>query len=217
MFEEAYEIFDFLPINKTVPEDSYIRHLLDVFNALDASETSARLFIVMPIHLLFMLALQYKVLRIARAYPKSLDLFFAGVGNRNKKDLLDVRRSVFSIALINERTMPEIFRRIDVEEVEILKIKRLVSDRNDRMAHAKGGIESDPEGRVEQYLEVLRNMQHKFLNLNDKVAEKWLKEMGKGREGIEYMETRFIEEYLCPADLKDGKLADLEKQLNGEI
>jgi len=41
--------------------------------------------------------------------------------------------------------------------------------------------------------------------------------MGKGWSGKEYMETHFVEEYLCSADMRQGKLIELDKRLNGEI
>ena len=65
MYENAQEIFDYLPINRSKLEADYIDHLWNVFIALDNAENSARPFVMMPFHLLFMLALQYKVLRIA--------------------------------------------------------------------------------------------------------------------------------------------------------
>lgn len=217
MYEDAQEIFNFLPLNRTVPEDNYINHLWDVFLALDSSGTSARSFMVLPIHLLFMLSLQYKVMRIAKAKPRSSNTFFAGAAGRNKETLLNPDKSVFDIAFIYESTLPEIFRLIKVDENQISKIKYLVNNRNEQLAHAKGSIENDPEEKISQYFEILRNIQPNFLDINNKVANAWLKEMGTGQSGVDYMETHFIEEYLCPADMQQGKLAELDKRLNGNI
>ena len=66
MYEDAQEIFEYLPIRRNTTENDYIDHLWQAFSALSQTETTARPFAVMPFHLLFMLALQYKVLRISK-------------------------------------------------------------------------------------------------------------------------------------------------------
>lgn len=76
MYEAAQEIFDYLPINKSKPEADYIDHLWNAFVAFDNTDNSARPFIMMPFHLLFMLALQFKVLRISRERKSDYDLAF---------------------------------------------------------------------------------------------------------------------------------------------
>ena len=141
MYEDAQEIFDYLPIRRDTTENDYIDHLWQAFSALDQAGTTARPFEVMPCHLLFMLSVQYKVLRIASAHKQATNLFFTGVGGRHREQLLSEQRSVFDMALINERTIPDIFQLVEVDPEAIRKFKELVDERNDNLAHAKGGIE----------------------------------------------------------------------------
>lgn len=53
-----------------------------------------------------------------------------------------------------------------------------------------------------------------MLALNDGVATKWLSEMEPGEAGLEFIELHLAEEYLCPADMQQGKLSKLNKKLN---
>ena len=64
MLEKAQEILDFLPIRRSEAEDEYINHLWESFLILDSGNKSVRPFLMMPFHLLFMLAIQSKVVRI---------------------------------------------------------------------------------------------------------------------------------------------------------
>jgi hypothetical protein len=207
MYENAQEIFDYLPINRSKPEADYIDHLWNAFLALDDKENSSRPFIMMPFHLLFMLALQYKSIRIAKIFPEAADLFFAGVGGRNKDKLLSPRRSVFDLALINERTLPELFRLVGFAEENTKKTKSLIDDRNNNLAHAKGGIEPDSDKRIDQYLDALRTLQPCLVPHNDRIADQWLSEKSDEDDLSEYMDARLLDSQLCPADFRSGKLA----------
>lgn len=217
MYEEAQNIFEYLPIRRDTPENDYINHLWQAFIMLDEGDEIARPFAVMPFHLLFMLTLQYKILRIAKVHKQASDLFFSGVGGRNREQLLSEQKSVFVIALINEKTVCEVFQLLSLDHGVIKKIKDLIEERNDNLAHAKGGIEPDPEGKISDYIEILQEIQESMLELNNEVAEKWLSEMGPGETGVEYIELHLAEENLCPADMQQGKLAKLDERLNREI
>ncbi len=50
MYEDAQEIFGYLPIRKTQVEYEYIEHLRNVFLVLDQTENTARPFLIMPFH-----------------------------------------------------------------------------------------------------------------------------------------------------------------------
>ena len=204
--ESAIEILDFFPIRKRVAEDGYIKHLWASFLTLDAFGGDGRAFNIMPFHLLFMLALQFKALRLAKLFAQASELFFAGVGGRDKAKLLNPERSVFDLALINERTLPEIFRLVNVPEQAIGSIKSLIDDRNNNLAHAKGGTETDPEGKVEQYLNELKGVQTHFSEANNHIAEQWLSEIVDEEVLSDFVELRLLDSQLCPADFRDGLL-----------
>ena len=207
MCEAAQEIFDFLPINKSKPEADYMDYLWNAFLALYNTDNSVRPFIMMPFHLLFMLALQYKSIRIAKIFPEAADLFFAGVGGRNKDKLLNPLRSVFDLALINERTLPELFRLVGLDKQTIQRIKSSIDYRNNNLAHAKGGIELDPDKRIDQYIGALRTLQPCFLPHNNRIADQWQSEISDEDDLSEYVNSRLPDSQLCPADFRSGMLA----------
>lgn len=203
MYENAQEIFSYLPIRKNQPENDYIDHLWNAFLVLDESETSARPFNLMPFHLLFMMAVQYKALRISKINKKACGLFFCGVAGRSKKELLSDNLSVFDIALINERTIPEIFQLIELEPEKINAVKKLIDDRNERLAHAKGGIEQEPDEKIDQYLMALANLQDKFKTTNNQTAKVLLEEITPDDDFGQVLETYFYDERITPHDLRD--------------
>jgi hypothetical protein len=156
-------------------------------------------------------------LRISKIFTKECNLVFCTAGGRSKDQLIDPQKSVFDLALLNERTLPELFNLIGSDDAVIKQIKDLVDYRNDNLAHPKGGAEGDPDGKIELYLDVLKKIQKCMLALNDGVATKWLSEMDPGEAGVEYIELHLAEDYLCPADMQQGKLSKLDKRLNKEI
>jgi hypothetical protein len=213
MYEGAQEIFDYLPIRRDTPENDYIIHLWQAFSILDGTDTIARPFAVMPFHLLFMLSAQYKMLQIASAHKQATDLFFTGVGGRNKEQLLAEQRSVFDMALINERTIPDIFLLVEADPKIIKKFKELVNERNDNLAHAKGGIEQDLEKKFTGYIAVLESIQKSCVQLNQKLAEVWISEVKAGDDLGEFLESYFLDSRLSPRDFIDviGKMLETDK------
>lgn len=205
MYEDAQEIFDYLPIRRDVLENEYINHLWEVFVALYASEGEARGFSIMPFHLLFIMALQYKVLRIFKEKRLKYKTAFTLKFLRDHSKLLEPS-SVFEIASLNERTMPDLFKLISLDGENIAKVKQLVDYRNDKLAHAKGGIEQNPEEKIQNYLEVLHKIQKRYQPLNNKIAKEWLKEIDNEIEPSEFIEASLLNTFLCPADFQKGLL-----------
>ena len=205
MYEEASEIHKYLPIRRGIIEDQYISHLWNVIMALDSSNETAQPFIIMPFHLLFMLALQYKALRISRELNKSYSLAFTIKNHRDIKTLSNPT-SVFDLSVLQERTLPDLFRLIDLDESSILRIKKIVDYRNKNLAHAKGGIAQEFDKKIEEYLECLKMIQEKFLEPNNVVANKFKSEMSKEDLKTEFIENKLLDSYLCPADFTNGSL-----------
>jgi hypothetical protein len=165
----------------------------------------AQPFMVMPFHLLFMLALQYKVLRISRELNKNYLLAFTIKNGRDIKTLCEPT-SVFDFSLLQERSLPDLFKLIDLDDVSINRIKKLVDYRNDNLAHANGGIAQEFGQKIEEYLECLKLVQEKFLNLNNLLAKKFKSEMSKEDLKTEFIESRLLNSYLCPDDFTEGVL-----------
>jgi len=204
--EGGAKIFEYLPVNKNSLEDNYINHLWDAFVTLNGFGEHGIGFSIMPFHLLFMLSIQYKVMRIIRVHEKECLLVFSTVGGRDKKKLLNPQRSVFDLACLNERILPELLQLLSVDEEVIKKIKTLVDYRNDSLAHPKGGIESNHEEIINRYIEILELIQPYLLPVNNQVARAWMGEMEPGDSGVEYVQLHLAEEYLCPADMGQGNL-----------
>lgn len=203
LFDRTKEIFNYLPIRRITPEDNYIKHLWDAYITLDSFGKNGREFLTMPFHLLFMLSLQYKVLRLTKFYPRETKLFFSGVNCRDKTKILSPDLSVFNIGLINERSIPEIFQLIDTKPEIIKKIKLIVDDRNDQLAHAKGGIEPSPEDKINQYLDVLEKIQKTQCDLNLKCANDWLEETKTKIDVDQFIEYNLLDSHMTPNDFGD--------------
>ena len=137
------------------------------------------------------------------------------MGGRDKDKLLNPQRSVFDIALINERTIPEVLSLIKLDKNNIKEIKDLIDNRNDNLAHAKGGIESDPNKRMDQYLDALKELQPFFVLRNDRIAEQWLSEISEEDDLSEYVDAHLSDSQLCSADFRSGMLAVFS--LDGDI
>lgn len=207
MYEDAQEIFEYLPIRRDTPENDYINHLWQAFSTLDGGEVVARPFAMMPFHLLFMMALQYKVLRISKEKRAEYELVFTIDRGREREAVLNPE-SVFDIALLNERTIPDLLKLIGVDGETIKQIKKLIDNRNDNLAHAKGGIESEPEMRIEEYLTCLRTIQIHMQLLNNSVASSWAIEVSAEDNIPDFIEARLVDSMLCPEDFMTGKLAN---------
>jgi len=208
MFEEALEIHHYLPIRKENTEEEYITHLWHAVMVLDSDNEAAQPFMIMPLHLLFMLALQYKALRIRRELSNDYSLAFTLRHLKNHNELSNPT-SVFDFSLLSERTLPDLFRLIGSDELLIKKIKKLIDYRNDNLAHANGGIARDVGSIIEEYLDCLRALQKNFLKLNDVVADKFKLEMTADDLPSEFIESRLLGGQLCQADFENGQLKDI--------
>lgn len=215
MFEDPNEIFNYLPINRNLNEDVYIEYLWDSFLTLVDHGGIGSSFAVMPFHLLFMLSLQYKVMRIYKEYPIRYKLAFTIPQARNNNEVSSPK-SVFELAFLNERALINLLSIVNVNKEDIQKLKYLIDDRNDKLAHAKGIVILEIENIVREYIEILSKIQSYNLIMNNRVASRWLNKMGTGQDGVDYINTHMAEEYLCPADMQQGKLSKLDKRLNNE-
>jgi hypothetical protein len=206
MNENANEIFDYLPISRSQPERDYIDYLWNAVLALDQSQNSARPFIMMPFHLLFILALQYKVLRIAREQKTDYDLAFTIESVRDDQRAVLNPASAFDLGLLSESKIIDLLKIVGLAPEKVREIKLLVRNRNDNLAHAKGGIEPDPDERIDQYLDAVRVLQPFFMPHNNRIADHWLNDIDEEDTLDEFIQVRLPDSQLCPADFKSGDL-----------
>lgn len=222
MYEDAQEIFEYLPIRRNEAENEYINQLQDTFELLEKSNRlwskdkngfavldekliNARPFALMPFHLLFMMAIQYKVLRISDINNIATNLFFSTDGGRYKNKLLSENKSVFDLSNIKERTLPEVFQLIGLSNNKILEIKDLIDKRNNNLAHANGNSTSiNLENSIGEYLNLIRVIQELFLQANGELADKLILEVKSDDDMGE-----FIEEYLLNHRLNMRDFSDL--------
>jgi hypothetical protein len=212
--EQASEIHNYLPISRNTIEDEYIDHLWDAFLSLDTLGDSGRGFSIMPFHLLFILSLHYKILRIAKFKKTTYKNAFLLQYLNDEASELPTPKSVYTLGLLEESKMVNLFKIIGVKNDLVGQIKALVKNRNDNLGHAKGGIESNIEKRVDEYLNILVKIQPYFESFNNSVARKWFKDMEPGEAGVEYIQLHLAEEYLCPVDMQTGELSKLDQRLN---
>lgn len=231
MYDEAVEIYDYLPVEQADLAE-YIQHLWGSFETLIGQDYPVRPFSLFPFHLLSMLAIQYKVFRIS-AYKK--DEYLECLKKCNMRNHDDLKRlqlnvpcldpisrqmppdvSVRNLSLLHERSLFSFLDIVGVESDVICSGQQMVELRG-TYAHANGNIEKNLEEKIDAYLDIHRSIQKNFLPLNDEVAARWLQEMESGELGKEYIEMHLASEFLTPRDMNQGMLATLDKRLNGEM
>lgn len=217
MFEDANNIFDYLPIRmQSELEEEYQWYLWDSFMALieDPASQASR-FAVVPLHMLFMLAAEYKALRVSKAIPEQYRLTFTFRNSRIDQTPLLEPTSPFAFSILPERSLFDVFRLVGADDALIVRAKNLVDRRND-LAHTNGVIESDSGGVLAEYIQVLASLQPYFKSHNDAVASEWIADIEPEDDRSEYVESRLAASYLCPADFGQGLLAKHFSRDTGE-
>lgn len=216
MYEDAREIFEYLPI-EAGSENLYIQHLWGAFEALIEKDEPIRAFSILPFHLLFMLAVQYKVYRIS-AYKKedyleklkSCKLYDSGhkeVLEKNPPTLDENKNIPSSCSVRNLSFLPEgrifdFLRIINLDDDSVNKAKGLVDIRG-AYAHANGNIEEDIEVRINEYLEILRAVQLCMSEMNNSV-QVWADEIEEDEYPLTgFFQERFLISQFSPRDFGD--------------
>lgn len=139
MYEDAQEIFDYLPIRRNTAENDYINHLWQVFSTLDGADAVVRPFAVMPFHLLFMMAIQYKVLRIYKEQKEKYELALTTKNPRDEEKDILAPESPLAIAFLGESEIVDFLKIAGLSADDARSIKKsIIRYRNDKIAHAKG-------------------------------------------------------------------------------
>ena len=206
MNEDAYQIFEYIPIRLDKIEDEYIKHLWDAFVVLNSNQGSGKSFSIMPFHILFMMVLQYKVLRIKQQREIQYIERIRKWHKAEKQKLLLKANSVFEFGLLAETSLPGILNIIGLSEDSINKIKNLVMHRNDNVAHAKGGHLFDVDEKIYEYLSCLSEVQKCMELLNNEVTKNWLKEIENEESLDDFKERKLASTYLCNEDFRSGDM-----------
>lgn len=184
MYENAYEIFKYLPIEQS-EESVYIQHLWGSFELLNKSDEPVKAFSLLPFHLLFMFAMQYKVYRLSafdkKKYLEKVESCnLRDKGNkqvlqqnapiRNETGIIPSNCSMKNLSFIPEKQIFDFLEIIDCDKAVTDKAKLLVESRGN-YAHANGQIEEDVNTRVDEYLEILQHIQDKISGVNNHIFE----------------------------------------------
>jgi hypothetical protein len=219
MDEMLFRISKFLPIRCDVNEANYIKYLSDSFdklcNKIDDYDKSDG-FAIIPFHLLFMMVLHYRALRIFKEQPENyrLAITFKYIEDKDKKAISDPR-SPFDFSPFGESDILKLFKLLEIENDKLGKIKSLIKVRND-LAHASGNTENNPENKCEEYLMCLNEIQKLFSKSNQLLADEFLKELEEDEDIEQFFEGRFnsylINEYdyqeIAKIFIKSRKLSE---------
>ena len=205
MCEAISGILNYLPISRDKIENEYIEHLRETFLVLESSKSLAPPFSVVPFHLLFMMAVQYKVLRIYNEQRRGYQGAIAKISMKKRvKKQLRVPTSPTAIGFLNENKIISILKIAGLSDADKEYIKNSIIDyRNDNLAHAKGYIELHLELKFNEYFSGLEFVQKAYREMNRNVAESWLGEVTKNDDIGEFFENQLSGSHLCPRDLVD--------------
>lgn len=216
MYEDAQEIFDYLPI-ETGSESRYIQHLFGAFQAINEKDEPTRAFSILPFHLLFMLATQYRVYRISawkideylsilnncRTYRKEdRRILINNPPIVNSSGIISLESSVRNLSKINETNLFQFFKIIGLDEKFIKQAEFLVSIRG-TYAHANGNIEENIETRIDEYLDILKEIQKCMPKVN-KGVQNWSSEIEESEFPLDdFFRERFLQSQFSPRDFGD--------------
>lgn len=204
--EYALPILEYLPIRRNPQEHEYIEHLWRAYSVLDGGEheNMARSFAIMPFHLLYLLAVQYKLFRLFRWMPERYQTARERFVGR-EKNYPEIKNpgSVFDLGFFNEKCVFDFLGILGLEDLCIEEGKILVQERNDTIAHVKGKMEPNVEGKIARYLSVMNKIQKCSHSLNEAVADEWLEEVEEGEDMEEFFENRLASAYVSKYDFSD--------------
>lgn len=226
MYEDAQEIFDYLPI-EAGSENLYIQHLSGAFQAVNEKDEPTKAFSILPFHLLFMLAVQYWVYRISawnnveylkilqncRTYRKEdRKILISNAPIPDATGVVSSNSSVRNLSKIKEAHLFHFFRIFGLNE-EIIKQAEVIVNIRGTYAHANGNIEENIEERIDEYLSILREIQKCMAAVN-KGVQNWASEIEEGEFPLDdFFNERFLQSQFSPRDFGDvvGTLLEAEQ------
>ena len=213
MYEDAREILNYLPIEPD-GETRYIQHLDESFKTLYKAGDPVKPFSILPFHLLFTLAVQYKVHRISawnnvqyqkdlkhcRTYGNgSMSVLEKNAPILDSNGVMPRDSSVRNLSLIQEG---DLFNFLDLKNQVTEKAKKLIRIRG-TYAHANGNIEENIDERIDEYLEVLREIQSCMKVVNVGIQD-WGNQIKVGEFPLGgVFEKHFLASQFSPYDFGD--------------
>lgn len=203
MNKDPEEIFNYLPIRRNKIEDDYIDHLWQSFISLYNSDNISKSFAIMPFHLIFMMVVQYRVLRIFKEYPDKYNLALIIKNPRSGTEGVLNPDSPTTIAFMKENEIIDLLKVYGVSVDIIRKIKNTCTNyRDDSIAHAKGYIEQDLDNKINEYINCLESLQSFFFEINKKVTEERILTAIDGDDMEYHLNEVFLNHYLSIRDFE---------------
>lgn len=217
MYEDAGEIYKYLPIEAGT-ENRYIKHLFGAFQAINEKDEPIKAFSILPFHLLFMLAVQYKIYRISawnhndylsylandKMYYKNEDkqILISNAPMPNSSGLIPSDSSVRNLSKIRETCLFSLFKIIGLDETIIKQATDLVRIRG-TYAHANGNIEENIEIRIDEYFAILKEIQ-KHMPVVNNAMQNWVDEIEKNEFPLDdFFREKFLQSQFSQYDFGD--------------
>lgn len=218
MYEDALRVLDYLPIRRSSLDEEYISHLWGSFDVLaKQDDNSVAAFSLTAFHLLFILSIQYKALRIFKERRAEYDKVFLIYPLRSDDLVIRSPNSVFDFGRLKEKTLFELLKIVGIEDGCLNQCKQIVNERNSGFMHASGNIHKNPSEHISLCLIQLDKIQERFISLNDAVSTSWRSELTIGDEYREFIEPRLYGSLLSRADFESGLLLkDFGDPMNAE-
>ena len=207
--DEAYQIFDYLPVRfKNENETEYINFLWSSFES--NHEKGNYQFAVIAYHMLFMSFIYFKVWQIKNNTSANFENSLIGFADKIEKSFMEAT-SPFSFSEEQEARIFLFFKLIGIGPERIGKYKKLVKDRNE-IAHSNGNVfyksEDDLFDKVIEYNKMIAEIQIYSNALIQNCYSCFLKESANVEER-EYLEREYqlkealiYRHYLSKADIK---------------
>lgn len=206
MHDGNLDILDYLPGEySSVNEAEYIEYWKNVM--LENTESGKYHIAFFAHHILFMVAIEYLILRLSRYFPKEYTASIIHYTKPEEKVALVLPTSPFSFSIVNERALFRFFKLAEIDEALIKKAQKMVDRRNDA-SHANGQIffDHDLAGLEEMIVghnnvlselivhftpQTTRIIQAYFDGIDDEDRESTINELRR-REHITQIELRAI-------------------------
>lgn len=209
MTEEAVFILDYLPLKQSERETAYVSYLWRAFETLATGREEVVPFSLTAFHLLFVLAIQHKVLRIKQYLPGEYEEYFTAYPPRNERVRVLTPGDVFDLSFVNEKSLMHLLSLAGLDSVSIDHCKNLIDVRNNEFMHASGNIPNNPVNHINNCLTQLSAIQNCFTAYNDHIAQDWTHELTAEDDIPEFVDLRLFETQLATTDFSNGDLRNL--------
>lgn len=157
MLEEAYKIFDYLPIHYQSPsQQEYIQFLWKSYETNDQNDQHT--FAFFAYHMLYMSAVYSIIWKIKQYREEEFIHALIGFSGDENKKITDAD-DWFILHVINERRVFSFLKLLGFADQDIGKFRKPVSERN-KAAHSNGVISYEDQNRLDAQIDdILRHLE----------------------------------------------------------